>query len=339
MYFKQFPQIYYDFPKQNSDNVLQILTDITTNVRVRKQVLENITIYDEYDMQEGETPEIVAEKVYGNPELHWVVMLLNQRYDYLQDFPLTNAELTQLCIDNYTESKIYNIHHYEKNGIVSEATASLKFPVSLYASLKINDIITCASSGVSAKITSLGISNVRISGSFGDGNFACDPTALTVGQTVTITGNNLGTGIINGYTSGSAYKISETNGSTLFKLVTLIDAPITTSQLAGANFTGLVFSTSTVSTAQILIEKGKLSAGESVSISGVRFVELNNSYEYVGVGSFIVGTNAFQVSDAYTPITNIEFETRKNEAKRRIKLISPKLVDQFVREFQSLVTP
>jgi len=339
MYFKQFPQIYYDFPKANSDNVLQILTDITTNVRVRKEVLENITIYDEYDIQEGETPEMIAEKVYGNPELHWVIMLVNQRYNYLDDFPLTNLELAQLCIDNYGENKIYNIHHYEKNGIVSEAIASLKFPTNVYSSLNINDIITCTTSGVVAKITGLGISNVRISGSLGDGRFECDSTALSVGQTITITGTNLGTGIINGYRSGNVYKILETNGSTYFKLVTTIDTPITTSQLSGANFTGLIFSTSGVSTAQILIEKGILSTGELVSINGVRFIELNNRYEYVGVGSFIVGANAFEVSDTYNPITNTEFETRKNESKRRIKLLSSRLIDQFIKEYQILVTP
>ena len=100
MYFKQFPQIYYDFPQANSsDTELQILTDVTTNVRFRKQVLENVTLYDEYDMLEGETPEMVAEKVYGNPELHWVIMLANQRYDYLKDFPMSSRELELYCID------------------------------------------------------------------------------------------------------------------------------------------------------------------------------------------------------------------------------------------------
>ena len=205
--------------------------------------------------------------------------------------------------------------------------------------IKINDIITCASSGVSAKITGLGISNVRISGSFGNGKFECDPTLLSIGQTITITGNNIGTGIINGYVPGTLYKISETNGSTSFTLVTQADSAITTSQLFGANFTGLIFSTSSVSTAQISIQKGKLSTGDSVSVNGVRFVELNNSYLYIGVGSFIIGTNAFQISDVYNPITNVEFETRKNESKRRIKLLSSNLIDQFVREYQTLVTP
>jgi hypothetical protein len=339
MYFRQFPQIYYDFPKLNSDNFLQILTDITTNVRVRKEALENVTIYDEYDIQEGETPEIIAEKVYGNPELHWVIMLVNQRYDYLADFPLTNIELNQLCIDTYGEDNLYNVHHYEKNKIICEAMASLKIPTGIYASLKVNDILTSNLSTAVAKVIGLGISNVRIDGILGNGKFLCDPTTLTAGQLITITGNNIGNGVINEYVSGNVYRISETNGSTSFKLVTQGNVAITTSQEAGAKFTGLIFSTSTVSTAQILIQKGILTAGDSVIVSGVRFNELTNVNEYHSLSTFVVGTNAFQISDVYTAITNLEFETRRNEAKRRIKLLSPVLVDQFVREFQTLVMP
>ena len=70
MYFKQFPKIFYDFPQDGTSTTLQVLTDITTNVRIRKEILENVTIYDEYDIQEGETPEIIAEKIYGDAELH-----------------------------------------------------------------------------------------------------------------------------------------------------------------------------------------------------------------------------------------------------------------------------
>ena len=51
MYFNNFQKIYYDFPvKANQDNSLFILTDITSNVRVRKEILENLTLYEEYDI-------------------------------------------------------------------------------------------------------------------------------------------------------------------------------------------------------------------------------------------------------------------------------------------------
>lgn len=121
MYFKKFPQIIYDY-KIDGKTEYRKVKDITRNVRFRQEVLEAITMYDEYDIIDGETPEVIAEKVYGNPEYHWIVMLSNQRYDYRNDFPLT-----QIALDKYVEEKYGDeadgIHHYEDAaGIVQAST-------------------------------------------------------------------------------------------------------------------------------------------------------------------------------------------------------------------------
>lgn len=100
MYFEHFPKIYYDY-KIGKNTDIKIVTDITRNVRVIKDVLSNITLYDEYDIKEGETPEIIADKFYGSPLYHWVVMLTNERYDYVNDFPLPYAELEKHIKEKY----------------------------------------------------------------------------------------------------------------------------------------------------------------------------------------------------------------------------------------------
>jgi len=89
-----------------------ILTDITRNIRFRRDILANITVYDYYDVVEGETPEIVAEKIYGNAQYHWIVMLVNERYDYLSDWPMTQAALDLYVTQKYG-TNINAIHHYE----------------------------------------------------------------------------------------------------------------------------------------------------------------------------------------------------------------------------------
>jgi hypothetical protein len=89
-----------------------ILTDITRNIRFRRDILANVTVYDYYDIVEGETPEIVAEKIYGNALYHWVVMLVNERYDYLGDWPMTALALEQYIEDTYGVNKT-NVHHHE----------------------------------------------------------------------------------------------------------------------------------------------------------------------------------------------------------------------------------
>jgi len=160
MYFTNFPKIFYDFPQDNTSTSLQILTDITNNVRVRKAVLENITLYEEYDIKEGETPEIIAEKVYGNPELHWIIMLVNQRYDYLKDFPMSSLELQQHLEQTYGANNLDQVHHYELNGIISEAIAIMKIPSAILPLLKVNDIIT--SNNANCRITSIDLVNKTV---------------------------------------------------------------------------------------------------------------------------------------------------------------------------------
>ena len=37
------------------------------------QKLKQISFFDTYDVKNGETPEIIADKLYDDPKLHWIV--------------------------------------------------------------------------------------------------------------------------------------------------------------------------------------------------------------------------------------------------------------------------
>ena len=122
MYFKEFPQFVYEFLEADGVTTRKtIITDITRNVRFRKEILSNIALYDEYDIIDGETPEIIAEKFYGNSLYHWIVMLVNERFDYIKDFPLPYPELLKYVEDVYGASNINAVHHWvnEKGYVVN----------------------------------------------------------------------------------------------------------------------------------------------------------------------------------------------------------------------------
>jgi hypothetical protein len=131
MYFKNFQKIYYDY-NINGEKELKVVTDITKNVRFRKEVLSNISAYDYYDIKDGETPEIIAEKIYGNPEYHWIIMLANDKYDYLSDFPLDTHKLEKFINEKYGD-QVYAIHHYENDkGLVVDSSYPGAVSVSNY---------------------------------------------------------------------------------------------------------------------------------------------------------------------------------------------------------------
>jgi len=129
-YFKNFPSIYYNFIVKGEDTFF-ILKDITVNFRVLKRALENVTIYDEYDVVDGETPEIVSQKIYGRSDYHWVIMLFNNRVDYLSEWVMTYDRLEQYCKDKYGEEEIYSVHHYEDaEGYIVDETYTSPTPIS-----------------------------------------------------------------------------------------------------------------------------------------------------------------------------------------------------------------
>ena len=130
MYFEKFPSILYDF-NINGETQVKLITDVTRNIRFRRDILANVTVFDEYDMQDGETPEIVAEAIYGNAEYHWIIMLANERFDYRSDFPLAYVELSKYITDKYGAGNEDATHHYiDANGFVVNSDALNATPVS-----------------------------------------------------------------------------------------------------------------------------------------------------------------------------------------------------------------
>lgn len=102
MYFNTLPNIVYPFRIKNEDKYI-LVKDATINVRFIKEFVSNITLYDTYDIVDGETPELIAEKFYDNPEYHWIVMLVNDRYDYISDFPMPYDRLESFVKTKYNQ--------------------------------------------------------------------------------------------------------------------------------------------------------------------------------------------------------------------------------------------
>lgn len=100
MYFENFNSLIYAF-KIKGDIVVKPMLDITTNVRPLQRILENTLFYGNFDVEDGDTPEVIAERIYGDPNLHWVLMLINEKYDYLEDWPMPANKLDEYVSKKY----------------------------------------------------------------------------------------------------------------------------------------------------------------------------------------------------------------------------------------------
>jgi hypothetical protein len=108
-YFTNFPKIPYEFIIDGKSVLINVV-DIALNVRARKAALKNYLIYDEYDIEEGETPESISEKLYGKPHYHWLIMLINDRFDYVRDFPLKTIDLETYITEKYGAGHEFDQH-------------------------------------------------------------------------------------------------------------------------------------------------------------------------------------------------------------------------------------
>ena len=108
MYFKNFPVIPYD-----SVGNLQYkdVTNLLRRVGLRTKLKSNTSLYDTYSVKEGETPEIIAHKLYGDSNLHWVIMLVNDITDRYHQWPMNFAQFNDYLNDKYSNPD--GIHHYE----------------------------------------------------------------------------------------------------------------------------------------------------------------------------------------------------------------------------------
>ena len=108
MYFDAFPVIPYD---AKGDLNFKDVTNLLRRVGMRAKLKSNTLLYDTYDVKEGETPEMIAHKLYGDPELHWVILLINDITDRYHQWPMTGGQFLDYLNDKYTNPD--GIHHYE----------------------------------------------------------------------------------------------------------------------------------------------------------------------------------------------------------------------------------
>ena len=108
MYFNNFTYIVYDI-KGTGD--FEIVTNLLKRVTLRTKVRTNTLLYDTYDVKEGERPEDIAFKLYGDAEYHWVVLFANNITDRYHDWPRSTPQFLEFINEKYADPNA--LHHYE----------------------------------------------------------------------------------------------------------------------------------------------------------------------------------------------------------------------------------
>lgn len=110
-YFETLPKIIV----QDKNGVNSVVTNLLARCSVIPNILKNPMVFYKYDIQEGDTPEIVAHKYYDDSYRYWVVLFANQILDPQWGWPLTSREFESYIADKYPQTDTKGtIQHYEK---------------------------------------------------------------------------------------------------------------------------------------------------------------------------------------------------------------------------------
>ena len=91
----------------------KLVPDILRRVKLRSGLRSGAFMFDNYDVKDGERPEDVAFKWFGDAQLHWVILMTNNITDRYYQWPLSQPQFAEHLTDKYGAGSEDAVHHYE----------------------------------------------------------------------------------------------------------------------------------------------------------------------------------------------------------------------------------
>lgn len=108
-YFDEFPLLVYRTLKRDP----KIAKDILRRVAIRKNLQDETRMFIEYNVKDTDTPEIIADRLYDDASLHWIVLFMNNMFNRWIDWPMPQDRLRAFVLKKYGENNVDDVHHYE----------------------------------------------------------------------------------------------------------------------------------------------------------------------------------------------------------------------------------
>jgi hypothetical protein len=112
-FFEPFPTVEYDIKKNGKT---QILTNLTLRFKVQAALKDRTAVFYDYTVKEGERPDVIAHKYYGDASLDWIILLSNDIINPHFDWPLDFLSFQRFLRKKYgsVQTAKDTVHHYEQ---------------------------------------------------------------------------------------------------------------------------------------------------------------------------------------------------------------------------------
>lgn len=134
MFFKIVPNISYDekpisYPFSESDFV--VAKNFFRRYKINEDIFQYAVFFKKYTIVDGERPETLAEKAYGDQFLDWVILLTNNMVNAQYDWPRSNYEMYKIVEEEF-DDPYSEISHYEIRKTIGQYQAGLHVDETFY---------------------------------------------------------------------------------------------------------------------------------------------------------------------------------------------------------------
>ena len=120
-YFRNLPNFEYVNRTEEgiSEGDYTTVKNLFKKGQLREDIFENTTFFEKYTIEGDDRPDNVANKVYDNSDLDWVILLANNIINIQSEWPMSQADFNTYLTEKYdNDTDIFSgIHHYEANGV------------------------------------------------------------------------------------------------------------------------------------------------------------------------------------------------------------------------------
>ena len=99
-YFRNIPKVKYDINGAEPNKYLNV-TNIMKRISFKPSVIEDISDYYPYRVKDGERPDIISHQKYGSVAYAYLIMLINNIYDPIFDWPLSAQQFEKYLTNKY----------------------------------------------------------------------------------------------------------------------------------------------------------------------------------------------------------------------------------------------
>ena len=115
-YFRELPNIGYQSPllHKNSSRDYIIIKNIFRRTKIFDFLKGNVSLLNKFTIGDGDRPDTIAEELYGDSTLDYVVVLVSGITNINHEWPLMDYKVYEYALEKYgSETEMNANHHYE----------------------------------------------------------------------------------------------------------------------------------------------------------------------------------------------------------------------------------